>query len=151
MPLWAASPVVCESLLLTPAGRCQLGILPMGPSVPLRTMGAMSSGLPKAPVKVPGPRPPQGSLPLVREAKQASGGEAGLRLEPKMPDTSPPCRREPVCPEAIVCHTTPQASPGEAVVRVVFGRAQRTLLASPFHYTADPQLVAAEPSVSFRG
>eukprot|EP00069_Balaena_mysticetus_P006685 bmy_18759T0 len=60
-------------------------------------------------------------------------------------------RREPVCPEAIVCHTTPQASPGEAVVRVVFGRAQRTLLASPFHYTADPQLVAAEPSVSFRG
>nr|XP_033705778.1 plexin-B3 isoform X3 [Tursiops truncatus] len=65
---------------------------------------------------------------------------------------SQPCRiREPVCPEAIVCHTTPQASPGEAVVRVVFGRAQRTLLASPFHYTADPQLVAAEPSVSFRG
>ncbi|XP_036695428.1 plexin-B3 isoform X2 [Balaenoptera musculus] len=65
---------------------------------------------------------------------------------------SQPCRiREPVCPEAIVCRTTPQASPGEAVVRVVFGRAQRTLLASPFRYTADPQLVAAEPSVSFRG
>ncbi|XP_054937500.1 plexin-B3 isoform X1 [Physeter macrocephalus] len=65
---------------------------------------------------------------------------------------SQPCRiREPVCPEAIVCHTTPQASPGEAVVRVVFGRAQRTLLASPFHYTTNPRLVAAEPSVSFRG
>ncbi|KAB1252538.1 Plexin-B3 [Camelus dromedarius] len=58
---------------------------------------------------------------------------------------------EPVCPEAIVCRTMPQASPGEAVVRVVFGRAQRTLLASPFHYTANPQLLAAEPSVSFRG
>lgn len=29
--------------------------------------------------------------------------------------------------------------------------AQRLLLASPFHYTAKPQLVAAEPSVSFRG
>nr|XP_031527293.1 plexin-B3 isoform X2 [Vicugna pacos] len=58
---------------------------------------------------------------------------------------------EPVCPEAIVCRTMPQASPGEAVVRVVFGRAQRTLVASPFHYTANPQLLAAEPSVSFRG
>uniref|UniRef100_A0ABI7VS19 Sema domain-containing protein n=1 Tax=Felis catus TaxID=9685 RepID=A0ABI7VS19_FELCA len=63
-----------------------------------------------------------------------------------------PCPiREPVCPEAIVCHTMSQASPGEAVVRVVFGHAQRTLPASPFHYTANPQLVAAEPSVSFRG
>ncbi|KAM5289927.1 plexin-B3 isoform 3-T3 [Glossophaga mutica] len=59
--------------------------------------------------------------------------------------------QEPVCPEAIVCHTMPQASPGEAVVRVVFGHAQRTLLASPFLYTANPQLLAAEPSVSFRG
>ncbi|XP_042830775.1 plexin-B3 isoform X2 [Panthera tigris] len=63
-----------------------------------------------------------------------------------------PCPiREPVCPEAIVCHTMAQASPGEAVVRVVFGHAQRTLPTSPFHYTANPQLVAAEPSVSFRG
>ncbi|XP_057574839.1 plexin-B3 isoform X2 [Hippopotamus amphibius kiboko] len=65
---------------------------------------------------------------------------------------SQPCRiQEPTCPEAIVCHTMPQASPGEAVVRVLFGHVQRTLLASPFRYTADPQLVAAEPSVSFRG
>ncbi|KAJ1057904.1 hypothetical protein K5549_013686 [Capra hircus] len=65
---------------------------------------------------------------------------------------SQPCPiQEPVCPEAIVCHTMPQASPGDAVVRVVFGQAQRLLLASPFHYTANPQLVAAEPSVSFRG
>ncbi|XP_058390946.1 plexin-B3 [Diceros bicornis minor] len=63
-----------------------------------------------------------------------------------------PCPiQEPVCPEAIVCHTMPQASPGEAVVRVVFGHAQRTLLTSPFRYTADPQLLVAEPSVSFRG
>ncbi|XP_077745772.1 plexin-B3 isoform X2 [Canis aureus] len=63
-----------------------------------------------------------------------------------------PCPiQEPVCPEAIVCHTMSQASPGEAVVRVVFGHAQRTLLTSPFQYTANPQLVAAEPSVSFRG
>ncbi|XP_059013667.1 plexin-B3 isoform X1 [Mustela lutreola] len=63
-----------------------------------------------------------------------------------------PCPiQEPVCPEAIVCHTMSQASPGEAVVRVVFGHAQRTLLASPFQYTANPQLVGAEPSVSFRG
>lgn len=59
--------------------------------------------------------------------------------------------QEPVCPEAIVCHTMPQAGPGEAVVRVVFGQAQRTLGASPFRYTANPQLTAAEPSVSFRG
>lgn len=72
------------------------------------------------------------------------------RLEPKMP-APPPCSQEPVCPEAIVCHTMSQASPGEAVVRVVFGHAQRTLLTSPFQYTANPQLVAAEPSVSFRG
>lgn len=63
----------------------------------------------------------------------------------------PTCRQEPVCPEAIVCHTMPQANPGEAVVRVVFGHAQRTLLTSPFRYTANPQLVVAEPSVSFRG
>ncbi|XP_008585077.1 PREDICTED: LOW QUALITY PROTEIN: plexin-B3 [Galeopterus variegatus] len=63
-----------------------------------------------------------------------------------------PCPiQEPVCPEAIVCRTMPQAAPGEAVVLVVFGHAQRTLLASTFHYTANPQLVAAEPSVSFRG
>lgn len=56
-----------------------------------------------------------------------------------------------MCPEAIVCHTMPQAGPGEAVVRVVFGHAQRTLLAIPFRYTANPQLMAAEPSVSYRG
>ncbi|XP_045394141.1 plexin-B3 isoform X2 [Lemur catta] len=63
-----------------------------------------------------------------------------------------PCPiQEPVCPEAIVCHTMPQAAPGEAAVLVVFGHAQRTLLASPFRYTANPQLVAAEPSTSFRG
>uniref|UniRef100_A0A8D1N0M1 Plexin-B3 n=3 Tax=Sus scrofa TaxID=9823 RepID=A0A8D1N0M1_PIG len=63
-----------------------------------------------------------------------------------------PCPiREPVCPEAIVCHTMPQVGPGEAVVRVAFGHAQRTLLDSPFRYAANPQLVAAEPSVSFRG
>ncbi|XP_036082883.1 plexin-B3 isoform X2 [Rousettus aegyptiacus] len=65
---------------------------------------------------------------------------------------SQPCLiQEPVCPEAIVCHTMPQASPGEAMVRVVFGHAQRTLWAIPFRYTANPQLLAAEPSVSFRG
>ncbi|XP_063577195.1 plexin-B3 isoform X5 [Pongo abelii] len=58
---------------------------------------------------------------------------------------------EPVCPEAIVCRTRPQAVPGEAAVLVVFGHAQRTLLASPFRYTANPRLVAAEPSASFRG
>lgn len=75
---------------------------------------------------------------------------ARLKLEPKMPDPSR-CSQEPVCPETIVCHTMPQASPGEAVVRVVFGHAQRTVLASPFYYTANPQLLAAEPSVSFRG
>lgn len=92
-----------------------------------------------------------GSLPLVGEAKWVSGGLARLRLKPKVPDHSPPCSQEPVCPEAIVCHTMPQASPGDAVVRVVFGQAQRLLLTSPFHYTANPQLVAAEPSVSFRG
>lgn len=68
-----------------------------------------------------------------------------------MPELSPLCSQEPVCPEAIVCHTAPQASPGEAVVRVVFGHAQRTLLTSPFRYTANPQLLGAEPSVSFRG
>ncbi|XP_021564035.1 plexin-B3, partial [Carlito syrichta] len=63
-----------------------------------------------------------------------------------------PCPiQEPVCPEAIVCRTMPQADPGEAVVLVVFGHVQRTLLASPFRYTANPQLMAAEPSVSFRG
>ncbi|KAL0588394.1 Plexin-B3 [Plecturocebus cupreus] len=58
---------------------------------------------------------------------------------------------EPVCPEAIVCRTRPQAVPGEAAVLVVFGHAQRTLLASPFRYTANPQLIAAEPSASFWG
>ncbi|XP_042523487.1 plexin-B3 [Dipodomys spectabilis] len=58
---------------------------------------------------------------------------------------------EPVCPEAIVCRTLPQAMPGEAVVLVVFGHAERKLLTSPFRYMANPQLVAAEPSVSFRG
>ncbi|XP_017194059.2 plexin-B3 isoform X1 [Oryctolagus cuniculus] len=63
-----------------------------------------------------------------------------------------PCPiREPVCPDAIVCRTMPQAAPGEAVVLVVFGHARRTLPSSRFHYTANPQLVAAEPSVSFRG
>ncbi|XP_012668644.1 plexin-B3 [Otolemur garnettii] len=59
--------------------------------------------------------------------------------------------QEPVCPEAIVCRTMPQAAPGEAVVLVVFGQAQRTLLTSPFHYTTNPQLLAAEPSTSFQG
>ncbi|XP_012589946.1 PREDICTED: plexin-B3 isoform X2 [Condylura cristata] len=63
-----------------------------------------------------------------------------------------PCPiQEPVCPEAIVCRTLPRAAPGEADVRVVFGQAQRMLRTSPFRYTADPQLLAAEPSVSFRG
>ncbi|XP_004717659.2 plexin-B3 isoform X2 [Echinops telfairi] len=63
-----------------------------------------------------------------------------------------PCPiQEPVCPESIRCHTMPQAAPGEAVVRVVFGQAQRTLPSSPFIYTDNPQLLAAEPSVSFRG
>lgn len=37
------------------------------------------------------------------------------------------------------------------MVRVVFGHAQRTLWDIPFRYTANPQLLAAEPSVSFRG
>ncbi|XP_004598952.2 plexin-B3 [Ochotona princeps] len=65
---------------------------------------------------------------------------------------SQPCPiREPVCPDAIVCRTMPQAAPGEALVLVVFGHARRTLASSPFHYTANPQLLAAEPSVSFRG
>ncbi|XP_077001618.1 plexin-B3 isoform X2 [Tamandua tetradactyla] len=59
--------------------------------------------------------------------------------------------QEPVCPDTIVCRTMPQAAPGEAEVRVVFGHAQRTLSASPFLYTADPQLHEAEPSASFRG
>ncbi|XP_015841560.1 plexin-B3 isoform X3 [Peromyscus maniculatus bairdii] len=63
-----------------------------------------------------------------------------------------PCLiQEPVCPEAIICHTMPQAEPGEAVVLVVFGHVERKLLTTPFRYTANPQLVAAEPSVSFRG
>ncbi|XP_058147735.1 plexin-B3 isoform X3 [Dasypus novemcinctus] len=63
-----------------------------------------------------------------------------------------PCPiQEPVCPNAIVCHTMPQAAPGEVVVRVVFGHAQRTLPGSPFLYTPDPQLLAAEPSTSFWG
>uniref|UniRef100_A0A8C5P0T2 Plexin-B3 n=1 Tax=Jaculus jaculus TaxID=51337 RepID=A0A8C5P0T2_JACJA len=65
---------------------------------------------------------------------------------------SQPCPiQEPVCPEAIVCRTMPQAEPGEAVVLVIFGHAERKLLTSPFRYTANPQLMAAEPSVSFRG
>ncbi|XP_033616101.1 plexin-B3 isoform X3 [Fukomys damarensis] len=58
---------------------------------------------------------------------------------------------EPMCPEAIVCRTMPQAMPGEAAVLVVFGHAERKLLTSPFRYTANPRLLAAEPSVSFRG
>ncbi|KAI6050509.1 PLXNB3 [Marmota monax] len=63
-----------------------------------------------------------------------------------------PCPiQEPVCPKTIVCRTMPQATPGEAMVLVVFGHAERKLLSSPFRYTANPQLVAAEPSVSFRG
>ncbi|XP_007955389.1 plexin-B3 [Orycteropus afer afer] len=57
----------------------------------------------------------------------------------------------PVCPEAITCRTMPQPALGKAAVRVVFGQAQRTLPSSPFLYTANPQLLAAEPSVSFRG
>lgn len=61
------------------------------------------------------------------------------------------CSQEPVCPKAIVCRTMPQATPGEAAVLVVFGHAERRLLSSSFRYTANPQLVAAEPSVSFRG
>ncbi|XP_063136231.1 plexin-B3 isoform X4 [Rattus norvegicus] len=63
-----------------------------------------------------------------------------------------PCPiQEPVCPEAIICHTMPQMEPGEAVVFVVFGHVERKLLTTPFRYTANPQLVEAEPSVSFRG
>ncbi|KAG8513830.1 Plexin-B3 [Galemys pyrenaicus] len=63
-----------------------------------------------------------------------------------------PCPiQEPVCPAAIVCRTMPQAAPGEAAVHVVFGQAQRRLHASSFRYVANPQLLAAEPSVSFRG
>ncbi|XP_031199293.1 plexin-B3 [Mastomys coucha] len=63
-----------------------------------------------------------------------------------------PCPiQEPVCPEAIICHTMPQTEPGEAVVLVVFGHVERKLLTTPFRYTANPQLVEAEPSVSFRG
>ncbi|XP_021107980.1 plexin-B3 isoform X7 [Heterocephalus glaber] len=58
---------------------------------------------------------------------------------------------EPMCPEAIVCRTMPQAMPGEAAVLVVFGHAERKLLTSPFRYTANPRLLAAEPNVSFRG
>ncbi|XP_063102645.1 plexin-B3 isoform X2 [Cavia porcellus] len=58
---------------------------------------------------------------------------------------------EPTCPEAIVCRTMPQAAPGEAAVLVVFGHAERKLLTSPFHYTTNPRLLAAEPTVSFRG
>lgn len=45
----------------------------------------------------------------------------------------------------------PQMEPGEAVVFVVFGHVERKLLTTPFRYTANPQLVEAEPSVSFRG
>ncbi|XP_023561152.1 plexin-B3 isoform X1 [Octodon degus] len=58
---------------------------------------------------------------------------------------------KPMCPEAIVCRTMPQALPGEATVLVVFGHAERKLLTSSFRYTANPRLLAAEPSVSFRG
>lgn len=126
----------------------------MGLVIPSCTRGEVDSGLPGPPSKSERNGPcacPYWSLPSWREAAWVSGVVARPRLEPKMPDPSPPRSREPVCPEAIVCHTMSQASPGEAVVRVVFGRAQRTLLSSPFRYTADPQLVAAEPSVSFRG
>ncbi|XP_006900046.1 PREDICTED: plexin-B3 [Elephantulus edwardii] len=63
-----------------------------------------------------------------------------------------PCPiQEPVCPETITCRTMPQAAPGKVAVKVVFGQAQRTLLSKAFLYTANPQLLAAEPSVSFRG
>ncbi|XP_027701586.1 plexin-B3 isoform X3 [Vombatus ursinus] len=57
----------------------------------------------------------------------------------------------PVCPEAIVCLTGPRATPGEADLRVVFDLAQRTLAKGHFSYKPDPQLLSAEPSVSFRG
>uniref|UniRef100_G1TBT6 Plexin-B3 n=1 Tax=Oryctolagus cuniculus TaxID=9986 RepID=G1TBT6_RABIT len=58
-----------------------------------------------------------------------------------------PCRRAGAQAESLPA----PAAPGEAVVLVVFGHARRTLPSSRFHYTANPQLVAAEPSVSFRG
>ncbi|XP_023376420.1 plexin-B3 [Pteropus vampyrus] len=90
------------------------------------------------------PCSPDHSLYRTSARKMGQGREGELA-------TPLPYSQEPVCPEAIVCHTMPQAGPGEAVVRVVFGHAQRTLLAIPFRYTANPQLLAAEPSVSFRG
>ncbi|XP_049623424.1 plexin-B3 isoform X2 [Suncus etruscus] len=65
---------------------------------------------------------------------------------------SQPCPiQEPVCPEAIVCRTMPQVTPGAAEVHVAFGHAQRTLFSYHFHYTGNPQLTAAEPSASFQG
>lgn len=45
----------------------------------------------------------------------------------------------------------PQTEPGEAVVLVVFGHVERKLLTTTFRYTANPRLLEAEPSVSFRG
>ena len=79
-------------------------------------------------------------------------GQVGYLFQQRSPQSLPAA-----CPRGLA--VTPESKaprsyrcyPGDAVVRVVFGQAQRLLLASPFHYTANPQLVAAEPSVSFRG
>lgn len=86
-------------------------------------------------------------------SKWASSWRTGplTRAEPKVRTYPFLCSQEPVCPEAIICHTMPQTEPGEAVVLIVFGHVERKLLTTPFRYTANPQLVEAEPSVSFRG
>lgn len=56
MPLWAASPVLCEYVSIPPStfhpGCCQLGMLLPGLSVLLRTAEGLDSGLPKVPMKI---------------------------------------------------------------------------------------------------
>lgn len=88
-------------------------------------------------------------VPLAGGRCLTSLSPLGLGTGDRVPP--PPCSQEPVCPEAIVCRTMPQATPGAAEVHVAFGHAQRTLFSYHFHYTGNPQLTAAEPSASFQG
>uniref|UniRef100_F6Q5G2 Plexin-B3 n=1 Tax=Ornithorhynchus anatinus TaxID=9258 RepID=F6Q5G2_ORNAN len=63
-----------------------------------------------------------------------------------------PCHiQEPICPETIICLTSPSPTVAEQSVRVLFGLAERLLTTDLFHYFENPKLLKAEPFVSFLG
>lgn len=60
-------------------------------------------------------------------------------------------RVEEVNDTQVVCRTNPVNLTAELEVRLLFGKAERILRGSPFHYMADPVLTGATPMESFYG